>query len=215
MLAPLVMSVLATASAQSPRPSSPRAYGFVTATLSIHQGNGEAYHAPAGRVADNLSGTTWTLGGGEGVRLTPVLGLEAEVVFAGRVSAPQKFNYTVSEEYIANNRDFLVNAILRVHAGGPVQLVFGGGFAHTTAQHTSVVSIDSFFTRTSQPDGDPETYSSPTLTAGLDASFRTGAHAAIGPSFRVRWVPRPAGGEIGWNGIGPLAFQVGATVFLR
>src|SRR5215471_2634044 len=137
VIAPLMMSVLVAARAQSPHPSSPRAYGFVTATLSIHPGNGEAYH----RGADNLSGTTWTLGGGEGARLTPAIGLEAEVVFAGRVSAPQKFNYTVSEEYIANNRDFLVNAILRVQAGGPVQLVFGGGFAHTTAQHTSVVSI--------------------------------------------------------------------------
>jgi len=213
VIAPLVMSILVAARAQPAPASTPRSYGFVSAGLSLHPGNGESYH----RVDDHLHGTTWTLGGGGGAFLTPAIGLEAEVLFAGTVSAPQAFRYTNSQEYIANNRDVLINGLVRVRAGGTaaVQFVVGGGLAYTRTQHTSVVNIDSFFRRTPGPDDTPETYAGPTVTGGLDAAFAAGAHAAIGPSFRIRWMHRPAGGDVGWNGIGPLAFQIGATVLLR
>jgi hypothetical protein len=42
-----------------------------------------------------------------------------------------------------------------------------------------------------------------------------GTHAAIGPTFRLRWLRRPGGGQRGWNGVGPFAFQAGAAVFFR
>jgi hypothetical protein len=187
-----------------------QSYAVVTPAISIQPGTGEAYH----RVPDRLNGTTWALAGGAGVFLKPSVALEGEVVFAGDVSAPQEFHYTASTEYTASNRDILINELVRYRAGGTaaVQLVVGGGYQHTTTQQTDQTYVDNFGRRSAVPDSVPQSYSGFTWTAGMDAVFRAGAHAAIGPTFRVRWMHRPIADGVGWNGIGPFAFQVGATV---
>jgi hypothetical protein len=49
----------------------------------------------------------------------------------------------------------------------------------------------------------------------VDVLLPAGGHAAIGPTVRVRWLHRPDADGYGWNGIGNLAFQFGASVLLR
>src|SRR5690349_18291420 len=129
---PLIAAAWLLAQSPSAAPPRFRSYGFAASTISIHPGTGEPYH----RIDDRLNGSTWTIGGGAGVFLTPRLGLEGEVVLGGTVSAPQEFHYTFSEQYIASNRDVLINELVRFRPGGDaaVQFVAGGGYAHTTTR---------------------------------------------------------------------------------
>ena len=53
-----------------------------------------------------------------------------------------------------------------------------------------------------------------TLTGGADVAVVDTAHVVLAPAFRVRWVER-ADALDGWNGLGAVSFQIGATVILR
>jgi len=107
--------------------------------------------------------------------------------------------------YESSARDILLNGLVRYRAAAMprLSLIGGGGYA---------------WMRTSE---DPVQGSRPvlwwhglTLTAGMDIAIVDASHAALAPSFRVRWIDRPDALD-GWNGLGAFTFQVGATVIVR
>jgi len=213
-IAPLLVAMTIAAQAKSAQTSRFQPYVFGSGGLSIHPGTGAEYF----RVPDRLNGHTWTVGGGGGVFLTPSFGLEGEFVFAGEVRAPQEFHYSTTTSYVVHNRDILINELVRFRAGGraALQIVGGGGLAHTTSRNTSTVFFDTFTgRRTNVPDSPTWSYNGLTLTGGLDAAVRLGDRATLAPTVRVRWLHRPPADGLGWNGIGNLALQVGAAVFFR
>jgi hypothetical protein len=190
-----------------------RFYAYGSTVFSYHPDNGATYH----RVEDRLGGHTWTIAAGAGGFITPSIGLEGEFVFGGIVSAPQRFSYAFSTDYIAQNRDILFNELLRYRPGGrsAFQIVAGGGLARTTARMVDVVFTDSTGKKINVPDSPPATYNGLTFTGGVDVAAAVSPHVALAPTVRVRWQHRPSSDGYGWNGIGNMSFQFGASVFFR
>ena len=208
--------LLAAALASRPPPHEPstrRGYVQASILVSHHPGNGATYH----RVDDRLGGTALTVSAGGGGWISSSIALEGELVYGGLVSAPQQFRYAFTTDYIAQNRDLLLNELVRYRPGGAsrIQIVAGGGLGITTARETDRVYTPQ--TPTLGPGPVPSNDFSTTVyalsfTGGLDAAFPVSSHVALGPSFRVRWVRRPEGGGSGWNGIGPFALQAGVAI---
>jgi hypothetical protein len=63
-----------------------------------------------------------------------------------------------------------------------------------------------------RPDVPPYWTRKLSLSVGADVVVTQARHAAVAPSFSIRWVNRDL--EFS-NGFGRLTYQVGATVFLR
>lgn len=176
-------------------PLRPHAYGVAMAAFSHHPA--DAFHYRS--FISSVGGNAFDVSGGGGFSLSPALAIEGELVYGGIVSTPQ---FTFFEEQA---RDILLNGLVRYRAAAMprVSLIGGGGYA---------------WTRTSE---DPVQGSRPalwwhglTLTAGMDVAIVDAPHAALAPSFRVRWIDRPDALN-GGNGLGAFTFQVGATVIVR
>jgi hypothetical protein len=190
-----------------------RAYGQGALLFSQHPAATATYH----RVDPNLSGHTWVVSGAAGRFLNPSGALEAELAYGGVVSVAQHFGYDTSQDYIAQNRDLLLNGIVRYHPGGRgvFEFVAGVGYARTIAR--SVSGVEYGFDQIRRPTPDQSTtVHSVTWTSGLDAALPTASpHVAIVPSFRFRWVHRPVPAGAGWNGIGWYALQFGVGIRVR
>jgi hypothetical protein len=212
IIGPLLVSatLVARQPRAQPQPRPRRAYAQGALLFSRHPAAAATYH----RVDPNLSGHTWVVSGAAGGFLNRSVALEGELAYGGFVSAGQHFGYFTSEDYIAQNRDVLLNGIVRYRPGGRgvVELVAGGGYARTTARQVSTIAYA--FDQIRRPVPDRETtLHSVTWTAGLDAVLPAGSpHVAIAPSFRFRWVHRPEPAGAGWNGIGWYALQFGVGV---
>jgi len=176
-------------------PVRPHAYGVAMAAFSHHPA--DAFHYRS--FITSVGGNAFDVSGGGGFSLSPALGIEGELVYGGTVSTPQFTFYTEQA------RDILLNGLVRYRAAAMprLSLIGGGGYA---------------WMRTSE---DPVQGSRPvlwwhglTLTAGMDIAIVDASHAALAPSFRVRWIDRPDALD-GWNGLGAFTFQVGATVIVR
>jgi len=176
-------------------PVRPHAYGVAMAAFSHHPA--DAFHYRS--FITSVGGNAFDVSGGGGFSLSPALAIEGELVYGGTVSTPQFTFYTEQA------RDILLNGLVRYRAAAMprLSLIGGGGYA---------------WMRTSE---DPVQGSRPvlwwhglTLTAGMDIAIVDASHAALAPSFRVRWIDRPDALD-GWNGLGAFTFQVGATVIVR
>lgn len=214
VIAPFVLAV--GVFSQPPVPprstaAAPRFYAFGSVSAGYHPANGPLYH----RLLPPLGGTAVDIALGGGGFISRRVGLEGELMFGGDVSAPQRFSYFSSEDYIGHHRALLLNELVRVRANrqGSVQFVMGGGYARTTTRETSIVATDSFGRQTMPPDGLPFTTGGLTWSAGADFVVASGAHVALAPSVRVRWV-RIADPNYA-DGMSPLTWQFGATVLLR
>ncbi|HEX9366529.1 MAG TPA: hypothetical protein VF921_07875 [Vicinamibacterales bacterium] len=219
IIGPLLLSA-ALAVRQPPAPSPPirRAYGQVSLFVSHHPANGDTYPPVDAR----LGGDAWTLSAGAGGWLSRSIGLEGEIVYGGLVSAPQQrrpvlTRYYFTEDYIAQNRDVLLNELVRYRpgGGGKLQIVAGSGLAVTTAREASGVSTSVPPTPVYGPTQLPDlstTLHAFTITGGLDATLPVSSRVALTPTFRLRWIRRPVGGASGWNGIGPYVFQFGVGI---
>ncbi len=211
MIGSLLVSAILVARQPRPQPRPRRAYAQGALLFSQHPAASATYH----RVDPNLSGHTWVVSGAAGRFLNPSVALEGELAYGGFVSAGQHFGYFISSDYIAQNRDLLLNEIVRYRPGGRgvFELVAGGGYARTTAR--SVSGVEYGFDQIRRPAPDQSTtVHSVTWTAGLDAALPTASpHVIIAPSFRFRWVHRPKPAEdAGWNGIGWYALQFGVGI---
>jgi hypothetical protein len=124
-----VSALLSLPNLQSAPPARHRFFAYGSGVLSHHPANGASYY----HVADNLGGQTWAIAGGAGAFLTPSIGLEGEFVLGGLVSAPQVFSYSYRTEYIAQNRDIVIDGLLRFRSSerSVWQFLAGGGFART------------------------------------------------------------------------------------
>ncbi len=206
----LVPFILSAALAQlHPPPVETRRHGYVQALflVSHHPPASRSYH----RESPNLQGTAPALSLSAGGFLSAAFGLEGEFVYGRTISAPQRFSYFSSEDYIAGSRDLLFNELIRYRPGGhaPVEIVGGGGYALTTISEKSIVITGVPATKVKPPDRSRLLHAV-TLTAGVDGTVRISNRASLTPSVRFRWVHRPDAiyGEI--HGISRYAFEFGA-----
>jgi hypothetical protein len=180
---------------QTTTPSRPHVYAVAMIAGSYHPSNEFHYRD----VIKSVGGGSFDVGGGAGVRVSRSLAVEGELLYGGTVSTPQATFYTEQA------RDILLNALVRYRAAAIPGISFVGGGGHA-------------WTRTSE---DPAQLNRPamswngaTVTGGFDIAAVNAAYAVLGPSFRVRWVKR-ASVDDGWNGLGGVSIQIGATVLLR
>jgi len=195
MIGALLLSTLVLRMPPPAPPLRPHAYGVAMGAFSHHPA--DAFHYRS--FISSVGGNAFDVSGGGGFSLSPALAIEGELVYGGTVSTPQ-FTFFTEQA-----RDILLNGLVRYRAAAMprVSLIGGGGYA---------------WTRTSE---DPVQGSRPalwwhglTLTAGMDVAIVDAPHAALAPSFRVRWIDRPDALN-GGNGLGAFTFQVGATVIVR
>jgi hypothetical protein len=205
--------LLAAADQQTaPAPTHRRGYVQSALIVTAQRASSETYH----RVSPNLSGHAIGIAIDAGGFLTPSLALEGEFVFGGAVSAPQRFSYSWSEDYVAENTDLLLNELLRWKPGGTSRFEFigGGGVATTKARQRSIIETDPF--RPGQPTfalpDSTETLYALTLTGGLDAVFPINRAISVAPTFRVRWLHRPEPAARGWLGVSEYVLNLGVGV---
>jgi len=201
---------LSAALMQPPHPAleGRRRRGYVQGVVvaSYHPAVSDGYH----RKSPSLRGTAPAVSVSAGGFLLRSIALEAEFVFGRTVSAPQRFSYTISEDYIAGNRDLLFNELVRYRPRGraPVEIVVGGGYALTTVSERSIVSRG-FTGVFNLPDRSHRTHAA-TLTAGLDGAVRMRPRVSFTPALRLRWIRRPDAKTSGTHGIARYAVQFGA-----
>lgn len=212
---PLLLTVVLASRPAPPEPSSRRGYVQALVLASYHPAASNSYH----RESPNLHGTAPAVSVSAGGFLSPSLALEGEFVYGGTVSAPQRFSYFSSEDYLAGSRDLLFNELLRYRPGGraPVEIAVGGGYALTTVSETSIVSQSGSPTTGSpgtilHPPDRSRRLHAPTLTAGLDGTVRISERASFTPGFRFRWIHRPDARYGETHGIARYAFEFGAGI---
>ena len=209
---PILLVALWTASQPSTSATTMGRYVQANPLLSMVPASDGSYH----RVSPNLSGTAPSLALSAGARINDRVWLEGEFVWAGSVSAPQRFSYFWSIDYRAKNRDNLLNAVVRFKAAPRLEFVGGGGVAFSRAVKDRQIEIryDPILRRDERrplPDV-IESVKGWTVTAGVDVPLSVHRHLALVPSFRFRWVERPEPAMFGWVGSGSYVYQVGLGV---
>ena len=104
--------LIAAVLASQPPPTADRVRrGYIQGSLllSHHPASGATYH----RVDPNLSGDVAAVSVAAGGFLSPTIALEGEFVYGRLVSAPQGFHYSFNIDYVAQNRDMLINELVR------------------------------------------------------------------------------------------------------
>lgn len=209
VLAPFFLSA-ALLQPPRPAPERPRRRGYVQGLVvaSAHPAASKTYH----RESPSLRGTAPAVTVAAGGFLSRSIALEGEVVYGRTVSAPQRFSYTISEDYIAGSRDLLFNELVRYRPRGraPVEIVVGGGYALTTVTERSIVSRG-FSGVFNLPDRSRRRHAL-TLTAGLDGTVRIAPRVSFAPAVRFRWIRRPDAQTGATHGIARYAFQFGAGI---
>jgi len=166
------------------------------------------------RESPNLRGTAPAVSVSGGGFLSPSLALEGEFVYGRTVSAPQRFSYFSSEDYVAGSRDLLFNELLRYRPRGraPAEIVVGGGYALTTVSEKSIVYRSGTPTTISHPPDRSNRQHLFTLTAGVDGAARISQRVSFTPGFRFRWIHRPDARYGGTHGIARYAVEFGAGI---
>ena len=195
VIAPFLVTAAMALQASPPAaaPDRPRGYGFLSVTFARHPPSQVYYRS----VITPLSGNGWDFAAGGGVFVSTVFAVEGELLYGGVVSTPQ---YVFFDE---KGRDVLLSALARYRpASMPrLQLVAGGGSAWTRTWQDP-----------KQSGSPPVWWHAATVTFGADVVVLDARHAAVAPSFRVRWVNRDL--DFG-DGLGKVTYQIGATLFLR
>lgn len=210
ILSPFFLSAALAQTAAAPPETRRRGYVQALVLASYHPAASDSYH----RESPNLRGTAPAVSVSAGGFLSPSLALEGELVHGWTVSAPQRFSYFSSEDYLAGSRDLLFNELLRYRPGGraPVEIAVGGGYALTTVSEKSIVSTSSNPATISHPPDRSRRQHAPTLTAGVDGTVRISARASFTPGFRFRWIHRPDARYGETHGIARYAFEFGAGI---
>lgn len=210
ILAPFFLSASLAQTAAAPPDARRRGYVQALVHASYHPAASTSYH----RESPNLTGTTAALSVSAGGFLSRSIGLEGEFVYGGTVSAPQRFSYFSSEDYLAGSRDLLFNELVRFRPGGraSVELVAGGGYALTTVSEKSIVSTSGNPATISHPPDRSRRLHALTFTAGLDGTVRISRRASFTPGFRFRWIHRPDATFGETHGIARYAFEFGAGI---
>jgi hypothetical protein len=210
ILAPFFLSAALAQTAAAPPETRRRGYVQALVLASYHPAASDSYH----RESPNLRGTAPAVSVSAGGFLSPSLALEGEFVYGRTVSAPQRFSYFSSEDYLAGSRDLLFNELLRYRPGGraPVEIAVGGGYALTTVSEKSIVSISGNPATISHPPDRSRRQHAPTLTAGVDGTVRISGRASFTPGFRFRWIHRPDARYGETHGIARYAFEFGAGI---
>lgn len=211
--AALLTALLATAGDQNPQPGSVVIQGAVV--VGVQPASNDPYQ----RVSPNLSGHSVGIIAEGGGLLTRSWALLGEFVFGTPVSVQQLLSSSWREDYIAENRDLLLNELVRWKPGGdsPVEFVGGGGVAVTRARklsRTITYAFDPNNLTNLIPDESVHLYGL-TLTGGADAVIPVSRRVGFVPTFRLRWIKRPEPDMTGWNGIGAFTCQFGAGVRAR
>ena len=209
ILAPFLLSAALAQTAAAAPERRRRGYAQALALASYHPKASASYH----RESPNLQGTAPAVSVSAGGFLSPSLALEGEFVYGRTVSAPQRFSYFSSEDYLAGSRDLLFNELLRYRPGGraPVEIVGGGGYALTTVSEKSIVLQTVPVTISHPPDRSRRQHA-PTLTAGVDGTVRISRRVSFTPGFRFRWIHRPDARYGETHGIARYAFEFGAGI---
>jgi hypothetical protein len=209
-IGPLLLTVVLASRPVPPKPSSRRGYVQALVLASYHPKASNSYH----REFPNLQGTAPAVSVSAGGFLSPSLALEGEFVYGRTVSAPQRFSYFSSEDYLAGSRDLLFNELLRYRPGGraPVEIAVGGGYALTTVSEKSIVSTSGNPATISHPPDRSRRQHAPTLTAGVDGTVRISGRASFTPGVRFRWIHRPDARYGETHGIARYAFELGAGI---
>jgi hypothetical protein len=210
ILSPFFLSAALAQTAAAPPETRRRGYVQALVLASYHPAASDSYH----RESPNLRGTAPAVSVSAGGFLSPSLALEGELVHGWTVSAPQRFSYFSSEDYLAGSRDLLFNELLRYRPGGraPVEIAVGGGYALTTVSEKSIVSTSGNPATISHPPDRSRRQHAPTLTAGVDGTVRISARASFTPGFRFRWIHRPDARYGETHGIARYAFEFGAGI---
>jgi len=210
ILAPFLLSAALAQTAAAPPQTRRRGYVQALLLASYHPAASDSYH----RESPNLHGTAPAVSVSAGGFLSPSLGLEGEFVYGRTVSAPQRFSYFSSEDYLAGSRDLLFNELLRYRPGGraSVEIAVGGGYALTTVSEKSIVSVSGNPATVSHPPDRSRRQHAPTLTAGVDGTVRISRRASFTPGFRFRWIHRPDARYGETHGIARYAFELGAGI---
>ena len=210
----VLAAFLLAAALSQPRAESveARRRGFVQALVlaSHHPPASTGYH----RESPNLRGMAAALSVTAGRFLSPSIALEGEFAYGRTISAPQRFSYFSSEDYIAGSRDLLFSELLRYRPGGrsPVEIAVGGGYARTTLSAKSIVLRSGFPTTISHPPDRSHIVHAATLSAGVDGTVPISGRVSVTPSFRLRWIRRPDARYGGTHGIARYAFEFGAGI---
>jgi hypothetical protein len=172
---------------------------------------------PNHRVLPGLGGNTVGVAAAVGFFVAPTVAIEGEVVAGRAISTQQRFSYNWFEDYTAQSRDvFLgVNVRWRPVAGGPLELVGGGGPVFSTDAQRSIVVTDLPGAPVPRPSTEPDQVETSALFAingGIAAPFAVSRRIELVPAFTVRWVGRSVNGLGGYAGVGRRAYQVGAAV---
>ena len=177
ILAPFLLSAALAQTAAAPPQTRRRGYVQALLLASYHPAASDSYH----RESPNLHGTAPAVSVSAGGFLSPSLALEGEFVYGRTVSAPQRFSYFSSEDYLAGSRDLLFNELLRYRPGGraPVEIAVGGGYALTTVSEKSIVSVSGNPATVSHPPDRSRRQHAPTLTAGVDGTVRISRRASF------------------------------------
>lgn len=210
ILAPFFLSAALAQTAAAPAETRRRGDAQALVLASYHPVASDSYH----RESPNLQGTAPAVSVSAGGFLSPSLALEGEFVYGRTVSAPQRFSYFSSEDYLAGSRDLLFNELLRYRPGGraPVEIAVGGGYALTTVSEKSIVSQSGNPATISHPPDRSRQLHAATLTAGVDGTVRISGRASFTPGFRFRWIHRPDARYGETHGIGRYAFEFGAGI---
>lgn len=189
-----------------------RGYAQPAFLIVVQPASDATYH----RVDPNLRGTEPALSFAVGTFLSRTLGIEGEVVLVGDLSAPQRFQYNWSEDYIVHNRDTCLNALARIRIGTGAELVGGGGLVISGTKKT-----EHTVTRYDYVTGKPVTTPLPdtsqqvtgwSVTAGLDVAVNPRSRVIVVPMLRFRLIDRPDPAGTGWTGVSGYAIQFGVGV---
>jgi hypothetical protein len=189
-----------------------RGYAQPAFLVSVQPASGATYH----RVDPNLGGDVPALSFAVGAFLSRKLGIEGEVVLVRDLSAPQRFQYNWSEDYIVHSRDTYLNALARIRVATGAEVVGGGGIVVSATKKTEYTETRYDYV-TGKPVTTPRADTSQqvtgwSLTAGLDVAINPRSRVVVVPMLRIRLTDRPDPAGIGWTGAGGYAIQFGVGV---
>ena len=150
-----------------------------------------------------------------GVRLAPTVGLELEVGIERPTATPLRLESPTFRTFDGEVRDAVLGANLRWHLGRKyhIEMVVGGGLAHSRYARRSEVVSDPFGGRPTISVPDTEVNATqPSVGGGISIPISVGATVAVVPTVSYRWVRRPFYSDAARLSVGRHVFRVGVAV---
>lgn len=149
-----------------------------------------------------------------GFYFTRAVAVEGELVVAKTISAPQRFSYFWSEDYVSERRDVLIGANVRYNPGDMrwFEAFAGGGLAISQFANRSIIRTDYPVKTTAEPD-QVETAHRPAFGAGIALNVPVGRRVTILPTASLRWIWRqPDYGLGAYMGASWRVYHIGLAV---